>query len=520
MSSLTARGRKAQRLLLNRWRYSKTPALFVCAALMCGLLVLAGAIDIRQPPVEVGLMTVTPSTFRQTVERRGVVEPFTSTAVKSACHWTTTILSIVPEGTWVQKGDVVCVLDAAEFEEYARKYEVTLIRYRGRLDNALHDEQMLKAQSERRLAAAEFEFQTSDQELSEYSEGTLPQQVEKLQQRLAMLAAQSDSAVDDLRHVERMWVTGMVSQREMEAAAFSLQTAEEEHRKLESELSILTRFSQPRNETRLQHRRNNALREIARTKLSNGLAETKARLTTLSYERTLHIYERRYRKTLASIENCTVTAPCDGQIVYGNSWYLLSRGVTRIEEGKRVRRQQKIFEIPDPDRLKVSVPLNESLIYQVQKGMPAVVTIPGYEDSSIAGEVVNISSYPRARSSYSRAKDYWLDVELRPTDEQASFLKPKADAVVHLTLAEVPDVLQIPRSSITGVAGQNFVYAFNGTELQPRQIQLGTANEDSVCVTSGLAAGDQLVTEMTHQHKEALEATLGDHLTELNATQP
>ncbi|MEO2017089.1 MAG: hypothetical protein ABGZ53_22265, partial [Fuerstiella sp.] len=152
------------------------------------VLLLTGAVDRGVAPVEVGLTQLQPSMFKVEIEQQGIVEPYRSTEVDSACYWTTTILSIVPEGTWVQKGDVVCVLDASDVEAYARSREILLIKYRGRLDNALHDQKMLKTINERRLQAAEYAVESNTQSLLEYMDGTFPQQLEKMEQNLSMLS--------------------------------------------------------------------------------------------------------------------------------------------------------------------------------------------------------------------------------------------------------------------------------------------------------------------------------------------
>ena len=289
--------------------------------------------------------------------------------------------------------------------------------------------------------------------------------------------------------------------------------ANEKHRQLESKLNLLTKFTQPRTQINLEHRHTEAVRNLVRVKMSNGLARTRARLTTLSYERTLRIYERYYRRAVESIEACTLRAPCDGQVMYGNSWYLMSRGITQVAEGASIRNLQKVFEIPDQEHLKVSVPLIESLIYRVHEGMNVDVVLAGYEDVTIAGKIAKIPRYPRSRSSSTPdLKDYWLDVELLPTEQQRSLIKMKADASVTIAVTDIPDALQVPRHAVTGVAGENFLYVFNGKELVPRKVDLGEANDEYVCVVSGLSAGEKLVTDMTPQHKAALEATLAASL--------
>ena len=479
------------------------------------VFLLTGAVDRGIAPVEVGLTQLEPSMFKVQIEQQGVVEPYHSTEVASACYWTTTILSIVPEGTWVQKGDVVCVLDAANVEAYARSREILLIKYRSRLDNALHDQEMLKTINERRLRAAEYAVESNTQSLLEYTDGTFPQQLETMEKNLSMLSQELQLSDDSVRKTERLWVMGLVGRREMQAGAFELLKAKQKHSQLEASLGMLTGFTNERSTLRLDHKKRDAERDLIRTQIKNGLARTKASLTTLSYERTLRIYERYYRRALDSIKACTLRAPCDGQVMYGNSWYLKSRGITQVEEGGRVRNRQKIFEIPDHGRFKVSVPLPESLIYKVRQDMPVTVKVPGYDDVHIAGRISMISKYPRMRSSYTPGvKDYWVDVELLPTDDQRDLLIPKADVMVNIVLSESDDVLQIPRDAVTGIAGHNFVYVFNGRELVPRKVDLGEANEQSVCVTAGLSVGEQLVTAMTPQHQTALRVTLAADLSE------
>ena len=480
-----------------------------CGIAVAGAWFLAGAGLQSESPVEVGLREIGPSDFVVTVERNGVVEPMKSTEVRSACYWSTNILSIVPEGTMVKKGDVVCVLDAADVEEYARTRELVLLKYRNRLEAARHDRSMLASDNERRLSAARFKHQKAQHSLDEYVEAAYPQQVEELEQNLAVLSDSTMSIVEETEHLEKLWAMGMVNHRAMDRQTAEYMEAEEKYRRKEAQLNLLTKFQHPRKAVELGHSRTQSLRNVNRTQLTNSLAETRAQLSILSYERTIRIYEGYYKRALDSIKACIIKAPCDGQVVYGNSWYLMSRGITYIAEGKRVKRRQKIFEIPDLNRLKVSVPLSESLIYKVALDMPVEVTIAGYEDEVIAGRIHSIPRYPRSRSSYTPdLKDYWLEIELLPTDDQRDFINVKSDATVRIEVERNEDVIQIPRDTVTGVAGQNFVYVFENHELVPRQLSLGQANESFVCVEDGLRPGEQLVTSMTPQHKEALDKEL------------
>lgn len=486
------------------------------ASMVCLFLFgLTGANDkaISFSEADFGVVSLEPSEFRLEMQRQGIIEPAASEEVRSACFWKTEILSLVPEGTWVQEGDVVCVLDASEIEEYARSRESTLIRYRGLLDNALHDEKMLATASERTLTAAEFKFTEAEENLRVYSEANFPESVRKLEDDLQLQNTRLLSLQDDARHVERLWLMGVTTSTEMSRTSLSLMNAEQKQTELQSQLNLLTGFSHPRSSLKLDFSRTNAARNVVRTQLKNSLSATKARLSRLAWERRVRIYEKYHKRALDSIEACVLRAPRSGQVIYGNSWWERSRGITRIEEGKTVRREQKVFEIPEPRRMKVSVPVDEALVYQVRPGMELTIVPKGYPEVVVAGQIRSVARYPRARSKYTPGtKDYWVDVELMPTEDQFKYLSPKSDVSVGFVLENRSDELVIPRDSVTGVSGHNFVFVLDNGELVSRKVQLGQANQDQVCIESGLVEGDKLVTSMTEQHQQRLFDTLAADL--------
>jgi len=254
---------------------------------------------------------------------------------------------------------------------------------------------------------------------------------------------------------------------------------------------------------------------VIRTRIAASLAETRARLSTLSDERRVAIYERYVEYARKSLDACTLRAPRSGQVIYANSWYSKSRGQTAIEVGKSVKFQQGVFEIPDSDRFKVSVPLTEALISRIYNGMPTEVVLAGFEDERIAGKVTHISRYPRMRSYYTPGvRDYWLDVTLMPTETQFELLRNQAKASVTLVLKEQLDALMVPRSAVAGLAGQFFVWRMDGEDLVVQPVELGDVQDDRVVVRDGLQVGDRVAVNPPEQQKAALEK----HLTGYSAS--
>lgn len=484
---------------------------------VCGLLLavftIAGAVDRDANPVELELFTLAPAPFQVTLETEGRVEPIRSERVISQCRWSTRILSIVPEGTWVQKGDVVCELDSSEIVKFLQTRDVPLIQSRAALDASVQDEELLKAANERRLTQAAFEFNKAEHDLAEYQQGTHPQELQRLQENLRVLEERLLVSEDEYQFTEKLWSQGLTSQRALDQARFDLHQMEETVRSERANMELLTRFRHPRSQLQMEFRRNNAEREVLRTEISNSLAATRARLSTLANERRVQIYQRYVDDARRSLEACTLRAPCDGQVLHANSWRDLSRGQRAIEEGKSVYYQQPIFQIPDERAQKVAVPLHEALITRVHRGMPVTVRLKGYENEEIAGEVVKISEYPLPRSRYSPdVLDYWLDVRLKPTAAQQELVRLNMDAAVTMSLAQLPDALTVPRDAVVASSGLSFVWLLQGADLVPRAVQLGEATDREVQVVAGLAAGDRIVVNMTAQQLAALQQHLYEQL--------
>lgn len=450
------------------------------------------------------LMTVEKGPFRVEVKTSGTIVPLKNVRVASECHWTVRILSLVPEGTWVRKGDIVCVLDSSEIEEFLRSREVTLISADASLQASLQREELLKASNDRRLTEARHQLESAELDLREYSQGTYPQQMEQLSDEIHINGDRLTSVADDYAFAEQMWSLGFANRAEIEAASLQLTTQAEQLRRLEAQKAMFEKFSHPRKETQLAHSLNLSRLTVLRTELANSLAGSKARLGTLSEERRLLIYRRNVEAARDSIKACTLRAPRDGQVFHANNWNLQSRGIISIQEGKSVYFSQPIFEIPDQDHLKISLPLNEALITHVSVGMPIKVAPSGFESEEVFAEITRISPYPVPRRYAPDVQEYWLDAVLRPSEHQREFLHPRMEAEATITLMEKKDAISVPREAIVRCSGQNVVLLSQRETLLPCPVFPGEVADGKVMIESGLHEGDQIVAAITDQQRESL----------------
>lgn len=490
----------------QRWSFDVRSIVVICLPFGLLLVVLAGAVKRPESPPELSLLTLQREDFSIPVEAEGRVEPKYSRVVQSDCRWNTYILSIIPEGTWVQEGDVVCELDPTDIEESLRNWEVPLISARASLDGSVQEELLQRSAGERALARAQFQLQSAENDFEQYQHGTYPQQVSQLEQDLQLTREQLTQAESECAQNEQLWAQGLVSDRVMNQTEYERDEKQEAVRRFETRLSFLRGMQHNRSVTQMDFQAKLARREVLRTEISNAIAETSAHVNTLMSERRMLIYQRYREYARKGLEACTLRAPRSGQVIYASSLNEQSRGSSSIACGSPVHYQQAIFEIPEQKYFKVSVPLHESLITKVQNGMAVEVRLKGYEQETVTGTIARISKFPKPRSYYAPdVRDFMLEVNLTPSAEQEKLIRLNMDAEVILQLSPVKDALTVPCEAVVGAVGHNFVWRMSGVDLIPQPVQLGESDDDRVCIVAGLAEGDRIAVDLSDHQRAALE---------------
>lgn len=447
---------------------------------------------------EAEVHTVRSGNFRWWEESIGTVEPISTTLVQSDCLWTVEILSLLPEGTQVEKGDVVCVLDSSEIEEFLRTREVSLVNAQARLTKSENDLELQQLRSDRKLATADFSLNQAEMNLAEYLEGTWPNQIRNLNRDIALSLEQSQSAGDEREFIYRMWMQGMATNGQLQQSKLKQTTQDEKLRTLQGRKTLLENYTHPTQRRTLEYRVSNLQFNLDRTQLSNSLSETRSRMQTLTDQRRVDIYERYARIARESIDACTIRAPVSGQVLYANSWYDRSRDRNRIEVGRSVYQTQPIFQIPNDSKLTVRFPIHETLISRIAVGLQVDVLIAGYEETPVSGTVREISAYPRSRSvNGSSIREFVLEAVLNLTDEQNEWVHAQMEARVEVPLQSISNAVVIPRSAILRDGTTPSVLLFRDDDREPLRVAVkpGEVSHGEVHIVDGLKTGDRIISD-------------------------
>ena len=186
-------------------------------------------------------------------------------------------------------------------------------------------------------------------------------------------------------------------------------------------------------------------------------------------------------------------------------------GARYLEEGERVRPQDKILSLIDTASLYAIFPVREKDALRIEKGMSASVLIDGTGEKH-DGTVDLV--YPQADS---QSLSFLVRVLLNNTpSNNTNRLKPGMFTRVTVTLGPHRKAIFIPESSIFNRSNssqnndEGSVFVINGTILSERKIVLGSAHGEDREITAGLAAGELVVLRPDSNLREGSNVTLAD----------
>jgi HlyD family secretion protein len=363
-----------------------------------------------------------------------------------------TVLEVVPNGTSVKKGDVLCVLDASDYEAVA---EAQVSR-------------VLQHQAE--MVQTDLALQSAQIALREYRDGLLPQEILGLQGRIALAESDVKCASDRLDWSERMKAKGYASLRQVATDRQALLSATLRLTQARMELDTYRRFNGPKALVELQ-----AEVEKARKWAIHEAGDFEKSKVLLA----------NYRKL---IDRCTIRAPHDGFVIYANGTFRPEDERQLIEPGASVYQGQELFYFPDLTKMEVLAMLSESVVVRVRDGMPAQVRFEGSEDVVWQGHVQSVENLPKRGRN--EVPYYPCRVALHASP---SGLLPDKSAEIEFQVERRHDVLAVPCEAVCVDHGSHVCYVIGPSGLKRREITLGETTRQLTEVTDGLKEGEQIV---------------------------
>jgi len=253
-----------------------------------------------------------PETSKKSAARKPGAKTAGRENIYSNAPGQSTILKIVPHGSTVKKGEVVCELDSAALKDQLINQTITTEAARARFENS-------------RLTREEAEIG-----VVEYEQGIYVMNLAEIEGDIKIAEAELALAQDELNSAKAITTVKLAIKR-LELAVFRAQFGLE---KGQSRKKLLVDYTKGR-----------TIKQLKST-------VEKARFDELAKKATSELELAKGKKLERQIASCTIVAPRDGTLVYvpGRTQFVMKKDgamdtIPVIEEGAIVREGQILFEI-------------------------------------------------------------------------------------------------------------------------------------------------------------------------------
>jgi HlyD family secretion protein len=432
---------------------------------------------------------VQPLDLEITALETGSLESASSIPVYSEVEEKVAIVSLVPEGTRVEAGDVVVELESTALRTRLTEQQILVEKARAALSQAQQNNTVAKSKSESDVRTAELAVEFAQLDLRKYLEGDYPLELRTLQVEVQLAEEELERARAPLATLEELRRDGYMNESEFEAERFRAVRAESRLAIAKERQRVLKEYSFPRQNRDLESKVTEAKSALERVKSLAQASVEQAETNFKAQESALRLEEGKLARLEGQIAKCTLRAPQSGIVVYP---FPEDEDMVEliIKEGTEIRRRQHVFSIPDTDVLQIAAAFNEAVINDIRPGLPARVRIDvgGLE---LQGEVKQVSSLADPQDwRRTTVKFYQTRISI---SEPVEGLRPGMSAMVEILIDRLEDVLAIPVQSVVQRGDDGVCFVLEGGVPVLRKLKLGKASIEHIAVLGGLRAGELVV---------------------------
>ena len=404
-------------------------------------------------------------------------------------YWPRRVVEVLPQGSWVKKGDVICVLDSSELTKQYPKPRLAVIADTARLAKAEAEEVLQTYLNRRNLENGKLQKFLANHDLKAYENGEYGNTRRRLDGVKQTRQASLDTALGNAGTTELMLREGLVSTASLERANRNLESAAIEIDRADGDISLMEQFTHPRRMAELEYSAEDSVHEVDRIVLRNGLATSMKRFQSLSF-RKYRAGWTQYRDFLAAaIEGSKIRAPCDGQVVYHEE------GDRRIEVDQYVHYTQKIAAIIDgTGRLSVAAKISDRFFFSLETGQDVRVKLRSMPDKTYWGTLTWFGTIPSRDSKWTQTRHHKAEILLEESDDLKRVF-PGMTADIEVVVAAREDVIRVPSKAIVEFEGQYVAVVKTGSGLERRVLQLGVESDEWTEVLDGLTEEDDVVVD-------------------------
>ena len=424
----------------------------------------------------------------------GTIKSREQLIIKNEVEGRTTIISLVPEGTRVRKGDLLVELDASTMDDDKIEQEIRTMNAEAAFVNAEQTLAVVKNQAASDVNVAGLNLEFAIQDLDQYKVGQYPNDQTAAVNQIEIAEERLTRGEETLKWSKRLYEEKYISQTELQADQLTVSQAQNNLELAQNDLKLLQEFTRKRQIKQLAS-------DVEQAEMALFRAKAKATADVVQAEAEFKANEQEYireqtklTKVLDQISKAKLYAPADGMVIYATT---AKRGGWRdnrqpLDDGVEVYERQELIYLPTADSAMAEVDIHEASLEKVRVGLPALLTEDALPGQRFLGTVGRIAPLPDSQSMWMNPdlKVYNSDVYL---ETESADLRTGMSCKVEIIVAQFEDAVYIPVQAVIRVDNQPTVYVVKEDgSVEERSVEIGLDNNRMVVIEEGLSEGEMV----------------------------
>lgn len=446
----------------------------------------SGTISSARFKVQRGPLTIS-------VTESGTIQNREKAVVKSAVEGRTTILTLVPEGIHVKKGQLLVELDSSNLTDAMAAQQIVVQNAEAAFIRARENQLVVKSQGESDVAKAEQDVKFAKMDLDKYQEGEYPQQFQAAQNEITLADEDLQRAADKLVWSKRLADEGFITRSELQGDELAYKRCQLNLELAKGKLALLKDYTSKRQIEELSNNVEQTSKALDRVKRKTASDNVQAEADLKAKESEFKRQQAKLDKIKTQIEKCRIISPVDGMVIYATTGKMGWRGnADPLEEGKEVRERQELIYLPTTNSMMAEVMVHESSLKKVVPGLSARIYVDALPGKAYKATVGKIGLLPDAATAFMNPdlKVYATEVYL---NEAASELRAGMTCRVEIIVKQLQDVLYVPVQCVVQLDSKYVVYVPGPSGPEQREVQVGMDNSKMIHVISGLKEGQPVL---------------------------
>ncbi|HOS74612.1 MAG TPA: efflux RND transporter periplasmic adaptor subunit, partial [Verrucomicrobiota bacterium] len=478
----------------------RRPVLFGAAGLVLLVLVILWLRPARPAVEPTAYYEVKRGDFTVSVVEGGTLSAVSEYSIRSEVEGTARIISIVPEGSYVKKGDLLVELDSASAQDQVNQQQINYEKAKFSVEQALAQLEIQKSATNSEYLAAELKLKLARIDLEKYEQGQRLVDLVEASNKLVQAQAQLMVNMDTYRNSTNLAAKGYETKQKVDSDRLAVLNSANALIVASNSIWMLRQFDEVKQAETYRAAVLQAEQELDRVVSQNvrKMAQYSADLITQS--NTLALSEQKLERDKKNLAATIIRAPQDGLVVYPVSDSHFS-SESLIEGGAIVRNRQELIKLPDLSRMKVVIKVHESHVNMIRPGLPAFVMLDSMPDERFRGVVEKVAPLPDTQSRWGNPNLKVYNTEIYLTDTLPN-VKPGVSAKAEIIVTNIAGAISVPIQAIATYQGQPAAYLVHGHRSEPRPVEVGMFNTKFIEITKGLKPGDRILLSPPFEARE------------------